>query len=88
MELFMFWVGVAIACAIVAGNKGRSGFGWFILGMLFSLMALLIVLVLPSIKDETDIPTPDTHVKCPDCAELVKREARVCKHCGCKLVPS
>lgn len=32
-------------------------------------------------------PTPDTHVKCPDCAELIKREARVCKHCGCKLVP-
>ena len=32
-------------------------------------------------------PTADTHVKCPDCAELVKREARVCKHCGCKLVP-
>lgn len=32
-------------------------------------------------------PTPETHVKCPDCAELVKREARVCKHCGCKLIP-
>lgn len=32
-------------------------------------------------------PTPDTHVKCPDCAELVLRQAKVCKHCGCKLVP-
>lgn len=32
-------------------------------------------------------PTPDTHVKCPDCAELVLKEARVCKHCGCRLVP-
>ena len=32
-------------------------------------------------------PTPETHVKCPDCRELVLREARVCKHCGCKLVP-
>lgn len=32
-------------------------------------------------------PTPDTHVKCPDCAEIIKREARVCKHCGCKLIP-
>ena len=31
--------------------------------------------------------SPDTHVKCPDCAELIKREARVCKHCGCRLVP-
>lgn len=32
-------------------------------------------------------PTPSTHVKCPDCAELVRKEARVCKHCGCKLTP-
>lgn len=29
----------------------------------------------------------DTHVKCPDCAELVLREAKKCKHCGCTLVP-
>lgn len=32
-------------------------------------------------------PTPDTHVKCPDCAELILRDAKVCKHCGCKLRP-
>lgn len=31
--------------------------------------------------------SPDTHVRCPDCKELVLKEARVCKHCGCKLVP-
>ena len=31
--------------------------------------------------------SPDTHVRCPDCAELVRREARKCKHCGCALVP-
>jgi DNA-directed RNA polymerase subunit RPC12/RpoP len=31
-------------------------------------------------------PTPETHVKCPDCRELVLRDARVCKHCGCKLI--
>lgn len=29
----------------------------------------------------------DTHVKCPDCRELVLKDARVCKHCGCKLIP-
>jgi hypothetical protein len=32
-------------------------------------------------------PTPDTHLQCPDCAELVRKEARVCKHCGAKLKP-
>ncbi len=34
-----------------------------------------------------DAATPDTHLRCPDCAELVLKAARVCKHCGCKLVP-
>lgn len=28
-----------------------------------------------------------THVKCPDCKELVLKDARKCKHCGCTLVP-
>lgn len=32
-------------------------------------------------------PTAQTHVLCPDCRAPVPREARVCMHCGCKLVP-
>src|SRR5262249_12154474 len=32
-------------------------------------------------------PTPDTHVRCPDCNELVRREAIVCTRCGCRLIP-
>ena len=31
--------------------------------------------------------SPATHVKCPDCRELVLHDAKVCKHCGCKLIP-
>lgn len=33
-------------------------------------------------------PTPETHVKCPDCRELVLKDAKKCKHCGTALVPS
>lgn len=32
-------------------------------------------------------PDPKLHVKCPDCRELVLRDARKCKHCGCALIP-
>ena len=32
-------------------------------------------------------PSPATHVRCPDCRELVLRDARKCKHCGCALIP-
>lgn len=31
--------------------------------------------------------TPSTHVKCPDCRELVIKDARKCRHCGCSLTP-
>jgi len=33
------------------------------------------------------VASPDTHVKCPDCRELVLKEARKCKHCGIGLIP-
>jgi uncharacterized paraquat-inducible protein A len=32
-------------------------------------------------------PTPQTHMRCPDCRELVRKDANVCKHCHCKLTP-
>lgn len=92
MEWFLFWVLFAAVVAIVASSRGRSGFGWFLLAVIISpLLAIILVALLPSMKTaaagEHETPTPDTHVKCPDCAELVRKEARVCKHCGCRLVP-
>jgi hypothetical protein len=32
-------------------------------------------------------PNVETHVKCPDCRELILKDARKCKHCGCNLIP-
>lgn len=29
----------------------------------------------------------ETHVKCPECRELVVHDARRCRHCGCALTP-
>lgn len=87
VEYFLLWVGFTIASAVVAGSKGRSAFGWLILGAIFPLFAFIVVAVLPSLKGEKDAPDPGTHVKCPDCREFVRMDARKCKHCGCSLVP-
>lgn len=46
MELVVFWAAVAIVTAIAAANRGRSAAGWFVLGMLFSVFALVAVLVM------------------------------------------
>ena len=40
----------AIVCAIIAGMKGRSALGWGILGLFFSILTLIVVIVIPSKK--------------------------------------
>ncbi len=39
------------------------------------------------INNDSSKPHPNTHVKCPDCKGLVRKEATKCRHCGCKLIP-
>ena len=41
--LFFWGITWGGACAILANNKGRNWFGWFILGAVFSLVALLVL---------------------------------------------
>lgn len=38
--------------AAVASGKGRSGLGWFLIGLVFGIFALILVAVLPSPKAE------------------------------------
>jgi hypothetical protein len=40
----------AIVSAIIAGTKGRNPLGWGILGLFFSILTLLVVIVIPSKK--------------------------------------
>lgn len=84
MEIAIIWIGFALACAIVANNKGRSPVLWFLIGLCFSLIALIIILVLPSLKKEGAQLDARTQTRCPDCQEIILRGARVCKHCGSK----
>lgn len=41
----------AIVCAVVAATKGRNPFGWGILGLFFSILTLIVVVIIPSKKD-------------------------------------
>lgn len=94
MEFIGLWFIGAVVVGVMAAAFGRTGFGWFLLACLFSpLLMGFLVLVLPRVgataaKDELgQLITPNTHVRCPDCRELVRKDARKCKHCGSVLVP-
>ncbi len=58
-------------CAIIAKEKGRSPIGWFLVGLLLSLIGLIIIAVLPRAGK-----------KCLKCAETVLQEAQRCRFCG------
>lgn len=58
---------------------------FFIVGLVVTIPLHLIYAVMAGNREAK--PNRWTHVKCPDCKELVLREATICKHCGCKLVP-
>ena len=40
----------AVVCAVIAGTKGRNPLGWGILGLFFSILTLIAVLIVPSKK--------------------------------------
>ena len=73
MEYVLVWFLCGIVAAVIGANKGAGGTG-FLLGVLLGPFGILIALFMRG-KQKT----------CPFCAELVKPDARLCKHCGGSL---
>ena len=88
--LYVSWLALSIIPAVIASNKGRSGFGFFFLSILLSpIIGIIAALVAkPNVKavETAQINTGEAK-KCPFCAEMIKTEAKVCRFCG-KDVPA
>lgn len=52
-----------------------------------TIPAHLVYLAASRKKVDPHAPTNKTHLLCPKCQELVKKEASICKHCGHGLIP-
>jgi hypothetical protein len=79
---------MAIGCAAVAGNRGRDRLGWFFLGLLFNVFALMVLRSLDRVAAPLPIPVAlplrsrraDMR-ECPKCGGETPVSMK-CLHCG------
>ncbi|WP_352827898.1 zinc ribbon domain-containing protein [Mesorhizobium sp. M0830] len=95
MEFVIFWLICAGVTAAIASSKGRSGFGWFLIGALIGIFGIILIACLPSLKgrpgntyydpETRTIGAPPTSTRriksCPQCAEEVLADAKICRFC-------
>lgn len=86
------WLGFAFLVGQLATTRNRSRAGWVIRAILVSpIVALVFLYAVPKREPEIAkgsasgnflILKGEELVKCPFCAELIKAEAKVCRHCS------
>lgn len=88
MVYFALWFAFSIAVGMVATQRGRGSGNWFLVSVILSpLLGFIFLIASPNLSKTTSTPDTADLVKCPACAELVRPEASVCKHCGGALTP-
>ena len=82
MGYLVLWIVCAILGGMIGSSKGRGGAG-FMLGLLLGPIGVIVAIFLKENDAKVEEKAlADGMRKCPFCAELVKGEALVCKHCG------
>src|SRR5262249_7684918 len=84
LVVILGWLVLSAVCAAAANARGRSILGFFCLSLFFSpIIGFLAVIAMPNRNIERERQRElAISRKCPHCAEMVKREAKICRFCG------
>ena len=86
ISLYLTWgaaISLGLVPAIIAHRKGHAFWIWWLFGVLLFYVALPLAVVRSTNEDRLERRKLDSgQRKCRYCAEFIKREAIVCKHCG------
>lgn len=89
MAFLVFWIMCGIATSMIFKTKGQNTVAGFFLGALLGPFGILFALFWS--KNEGEIEqraiTSGSLRKCPDCAEMIKVEARKCRFCHAEFQP-
>jgi len=81
------WFVCAIFTAVIASSRGRSGFGWFVLGALFGIFALIAAAAMPIVAKTEAASGPAASpgmspmIVCPHCNRYIPRSFGTCPNC-------
>ncbi len=79
--IFVFFILPGLVGAWLAGTKGRSRFGWFLLCGFFP-PTLMVAIFQGPVRE-----VPGHYRRCRKCAEFIKWREAACKYCGTPIDP-
>jgi hypothetical protein len=82
--IFIGWFVLCGAVGKYAENKGRNGIGVFFLSFFLSPLVGFVVALAMS-PNEKKVAAAQGKKRCPECAEFVQPEAKICRFCQHKF---
>lgn len=86
MGILLIAVLIGLIPAAIARGKGRSFLLWWFFGAALFIVALPAAILMKPDQSLLDKRKIDEGMKkCPDCANWVNEEAKICSHCKYKF---